>query len=364
MIGLLLFIFILMSPYVLVILLASYARVGASVNPGKVKNWPMISVIMPTYNEESRVARKLEEVLDLDYPQDKLEIIVVDESTDDTPKIVRAFERGHSRIVRLLHHKERLGWARALHNGYTNARGSILAKMDCDSTLLTGSALKIAASYLASPQIGAVTGIYKPSEASEANYRSILHKLQIAESRMNSTLIAHGCFTAFRKNLYRPLNPNSLADESEIFVDIISQGYRAVLIPEIEAVEARPPDYLGTLAQRSRRAQGIVQLCLGKKGRLLLRAGFAETFLLLFNLYLIALSPFSLLAMAMAVFVLLNKMDASLGNMLFALSIVGVLAAWLHRRNVVSSFLDAQLAGAIGLFKALRQTSGVYERIR
>jgi len=72
MIGLLLFIFILMSPYVLVILLASYARVGASVNPGKVKNWPMISVIMPTYNEESRVARKLEEVLDLDYPQDKL----------------------------------------------------------------------------------------------------------------------------------------------------------------------------------------------------------------------------------------------------------------------------------------------------
>ena len=81
------------------------------------------------------------------------------------------------------------------------------------------------------------------------------------------------------------------------------------------------------------------------------------------NLYLIALSPFALLACAAALFIILNTLGGSIGNVIFALLTGSLFLLWLHRKNAVSAFFDSQLAGLIGLINSAHSTSGVYNRI-
>lgn len=97
-------------------LLAFRRRAPPTVSPPSA--WPSVSVHVPVYNEKSVISRLLDSILAFDYPPDKLEIIIVDDSSDGTTELVQAYERNHPGLVTVIHRKNRDGFkAGALQTG-------------------------------------------------------------------------------------------------------------------------------------------------------------------------------------------------------------------------------------------------------
>ncbi|MEM3552437.1 MAG: glycosyltransferase, partial [Candidatus Bathyarchaeia archaeon] len=90
----------------------------------EVKCWPKVSIHIPLYNEENVAARILNACLNLDYPKDKIEIIVLDDSNDETTSIVKEFEKKKPNLIKVIHRNSREGFkAGALQNALKYTTG-------------------------------------------------------------------------------------------------------------------------------------------------------------------------------------------------------------------------------------------------
>lgn len=257
--------------------LALYAWIQPSGSPAdKREAEPSVSIVLPTYNEAKIVETKLDDVLELDYPMEKVELVVVDSSTDDTREIIRDYfaELDAPELV-LLEEDERRGLAPALNDAYTAASNEMVVKTDCDSKLPT-DVLREAAANLADDDVAAVTGrnveVLGGSEV-ESGYRGVQSHIQQLESHLDSTLIFHGPFSAFENDALLPIDPNSLADDTELALKIRRQGGRVVFDPAVQYMEASFSDFVKRRKQKDRRGMGLIRLlvqhrdALGKYGK-------------------------------------------------------------------------------------------------
>lgn len=263
--------------------LAIYATVRPSGSPAdKREAEPTVSIVLPTYNESGIVERKLDDVCSLDYPMEKVELVVVDSSDDETPELIEEYfaDREHPELE-LIRETERRGLAPALNDAYAAANNEMIVKTDCDS-LVGDDALREAAANLADPSVAAVTGtnadVLGGSEV-EAGYRGVQAHVQTLESHLDSTLIFHGPFSAFENDAIRPIDPNSLADDTELALKIRRGGDRVVFDPEIRYKEASHSDFGKRRLQKDRRGMGLIRLLVqhrdalgryGKYGRIVL----------------------------------------------------------------------------------------------
>jgi len=116
---------------------------------------PSVAVLIAAYNEASVLREKLENCLELDYPPDLLDIVVVsDGSTDDTENIVKEFA---SRGVRLLVNPQNKGKATALNNGIENITSSIVVLSDAN-VMYQRDGIRNLVRHFADDSIGAVSG--------------------------------------------------------------------------------------------------------------------------------------------------------------------------------------------------------------
>jgi cellulose synthase/poly-beta-1,6-N-acetylglucosamine synthase-like glycosyltransferase len=189
---------------------------------------PSVTLIMPVHNEASVIARKLENTAALDYPRDKLEVLVVsDASTDDTAEIVRA-----SRVpgVRLLELAERGGKARALNCGLRNSSSEIVCFSDASIMLDPGALTALMANF-ADPAVGCASGEDAiDGGGGERLYGRYELGIRRLESRFASIVGASGCFYAQRRSLCREF-AEGLAPDFLSVLDTVEQGYRAVSDP-------------------------------------------------------------------------------------------------------------------------------------
>lgn len=263
-------------PYLLFGALYAWLRPsGSPVEKGPYE--PTVSVVLPTYNEADIVERKLADVAALDYPSEKLELVVVDASDDRTPDIAASYFDGEDEAptVRVIREESRQGLAVALNEGYAAATNEIIVKTDCDSTLAP-DALREATANFADPAVGGVTGrtgeVLGGSEV-EANYRGIQSHIQTLESHLDSTFIFHGPFSAFRRDLVVPVDGDSLADDSELALRVRRGGHRVVFDPAVRYAEAAHSGFRQRRTQKDRRAMGLIRLltrqadALGRHGR-------------------------------------------------------------------------------------------------
>jgi cellulose synthase/poly-beta-1,6-N-acetylglucosamine synthase-like glycosyltransferase len=258
----------------------------------KDKNYtPYISVIVPSYNEESIINGKLENTLETTYPREKMEIIVVDSSTDKTPEIVADYVRRYP-FIKLIHEKQRTGIANALNKAYALATGEVVVRTDTDSLLNKNSIPEIVANF-SDPDIGAVTTKLSVlnKEKRELKYRSIQQRVQMAESKLDSTYIIQP-FSAFKRDLIKPINAKSVADDGEVGLNIRKQGYRVIYDPTAEYYEASPKNFVERVRLKSRRAHGHIKLLLSNV-RLCFNPNFSKYGLVVFpmNFFMIIIAP-------------------------------------------------------------------------
>jgi cellulose synthase/poly-beta-1,6-N-acetylglucosamine synthase-like glycosyltransferase len=194
---------------------------------------PFVSLLIPAYNEDRVMARKIENSLALDYPADRIEIVVVsDGSSDQTVNI--ASSTGSVRVLALPQNR---GKVAALNAAVPLLHGEIVVFSDASAMLAPDSVRRLVENF-ADPAVGAACGHYrvvKPNEvnigASEDVYWRYEAFLKTQESRLASTLGAHGHLHAIRKRFYPFPPPETINDDYVIPLAVLEKGFRAVYEP-------------------------------------------------------------------------------------------------------------------------------------
>lgn len=197
---------------------------------------PFLSLLIPAYNEADVIARKIENSLALDYPADRMEIVVAsDGSRDETAAIAQS--RADGKRIRVLAYRENRGKVATLNASVPELRGEVVIFSDAPAMLLHDSVRKLVENF-ADPEVGAVSGLYKVVKAdqvsigsSEDFYWKYETFLKVKESQLASTLGGHGHLHAIRKELYPYPDPRTINDDYVIPVSVLAKGYRAVYEP-------------------------------------------------------------------------------------------------------------------------------------
>ena len=225
------------------ILLGMLATLRARPVPGSVPNLsqqPSVTLIVSAYNEARVIGEKIRNSLALDYPQNRINVVVVsDASTDGTDDIVRQFS---SDRVELLRMARRGGKTAGLNAAVASAQGEIIVFSDANAMYRADAIRELVAPF-ADPAIGCVTGaqLYHDAEAGSAGegeglYWRYEQWIKRQESRLGSVIGGDGAIYAIRRFLYRPMLPEDVSD----FVNplqIVLDGHRNVFAPAAVAME-------------------------------------------------------------------------------------------------------------------------------
>jgi cellulose synthase/poly-beta-1,6-N-acetylglucosamine synthase-like glycosyltransferase len=201
---------------------------------------PAVTFLITAYNEGKNIRQKLEDTLGLDYPGDKLEIMVAsDGSSDKTDEIVKQF--AHRGVV--LHRVEgRVGKTETQNRAVRVARGDIIIFSDATTHYNRDAIRKIVRNYN-DPSIGAVSGKYEYVNPTGApvglgtvlfwKYENFIKKRQ---ARIKTITGCCGCIYSVRRSLYEPLPKDIISDLVEP-LKILEKGYRIAFEPEAVAYE-------------------------------------------------------------------------------------------------------------------------------
>lgn len=211
---------------------------GKKVN--KEEYYPYVSLIISAYNEEEVIREKIANCFELDYPKDKLEIVVASESTDNTNKIVKEFE---GQGVVLFHYDEREGKRATLYKTVPFVKGEIVVFSDANAMYRRDAVKKLVRNFSDS-RIGCVTGRlkYRSSKGSsigkgETAYWEFDHILKMLSSKLFSMGGGvNGSILAVRKELYDPID-KFRGDDYEIACRVEIKGYGVVIEPEAISYE-------------------------------------------------------------------------------------------------------------------------------
>ncbi|MFQ6127249.1 MAG: glycosyltransferase, partial [Candidatus Heimdallarchaeota archaeon] len=164
---------------------------------------PPITIIIPTHNEEKTIGFKLENLCKVEYPKEKMQIILIDDaSTDNTIKEVFKFLNLHPELnVELLNETERRGKSAVLNLALKRAKHDIIVMSDADA-FWNSKILIETLPYLADPLVGAVIGRQKILNSNqswitkiEETYLNLTFEIiRLGESKIHSTIIFHGLF--------------------------------------------------------------------------------------------------------------------------------------------------------------------------
>jgi len=202
---------------------------------------PSVSLIIACHNEEAGIGAKLQNVLALEYPRDRLQVIVAaDGCTDRTEEIVAQFASHGVTLLSL----SRGGKAPALNSAVRKATGDIIVFSDANSMYAQDAIRKIVRPF-ADACVGGVAGnqVYRKSlesnvvDSGEQGYWNFDRLLKIAQSRAGNAISATGAIYAIRKRLFRDV-PGGVTDDFAISTRVIGQGYRLVF--EAEAICYEP----------------------------------------------------------------------------------------------------------------------------
>lgn len=229
-------------------------------NP-KPKRLPSITFLVPAYNEEKNIGKCLQSILNLDYPKNKLKVIVIDDgSTDNTPRIVKKFKK-----VKLIRQKNS-GKAAALNNGLKYVKTELVACMDADSYPEKNYLLEMIG-YLEKKNVAAVTPAMKV-----LNTQTIIQKIQWVEylwqiflrkifNFFDCQYVIPGPGSVYKTFVLKKVGGfevGNIAEDTEIAFRIIDKGYRIENSINAYVYTEAPSNFKGLYKQRIRWYRGYI----------------------------------------------------------------------------------------------------------
>ena len=201
---------------------------------------PTVTVLIVAHNEACNISQRIENCLDLEYPPDRLEIVVAsDGSSDGTLELARAYE---SKGVKIIGFPLRRGKPAVINDVILQLRSDLVVLSDARQTY-AGDALCALVSNFADSRVGAVSGELilrdesNPVGAAVGFYWRYEKFIRRSESRWGSTVGATGAIYAIRRELFESLPPDTLLDDVLIPLHIARRGYRVVFEPAAQAFD-------------------------------------------------------------------------------------------------------------------------------
>jgi biofilm PGA synthesis N-glycosyltransferase PgaC len=221
---------------------------------------PTVSAVMVVRNEEAAVAAKLRNLLALDYPPEKLEVVVIsDGSSDGTAALLTAFAGNEARIRTLLKTDSR-GKAAGLNDAIGMARGEVLLLTDVRQQI-EPRALRLLIENFADPEVGAASGelmLGDPASGETGKgmglYWRIEKKIRELESASGSVAGATGSIYCARRALLDPLPEGTILDDVLLPMQVVRRGSRVIFDPRARAWDS--PD-LGQSREFSRKVRTL-----------------------------------------------------------------------------------------------------------
>ena len=235
------------------LVLALLARLRPDAPKPEAAELPHVSLIVAAKDEEAVIAEKVRNALSLDYPRERLEVIVAsDGSTDRTVELAR--EAGADHVLDLPH----AGKVRTQDRAVERANGAIVAFSDANTTL-EPDALRRLVGPFADAQVGYVCGQVR-FDGTNANQEGAYWRYELAvrglESRLAGVTAGNGGLYATRREAYLVVDPRMGHDLSFPF-NMVKRGWRPVYEPAAVAHEKATPDNL-TEGRRKRRMMSHV----------------------------------------------------------------------------------------------------------
>lgn len=317
---------------------------------------PFISVIVPMHNEGKVIDKKLKNCLELDYPNNKWEIIVADDfSTDDGCSIVQKNVDKYDRIS-LVKNQYKRGKVGGLKTSFNAAKGDMIVLTDAD-VVLEKDALYKCAHHLMPEDVGAVCGIHSSNKKKDESlfihedvYRKIYTKLRLWESSLDSAPVFHGQFMAFKKEFTKIiLNTNTFAEDTDFAIKIRKEGFKTKYMADSTFYEIPPTDFDDFQQQKIRRGIGLVQIFWSHR-KLLFNPRYGLFGLLVFPLefMLNAMQPILFLAWYFLFVMLFFNIHSTLGILFVVLSIL------LFRTKFLKTYLFLNKVQILSIINVLR----------
>jgi cellulose synthase/poly-beta-1,6-N-acetylglucosamine synthase-like glycosyltransferase len=219
-----------------------------------------VTIILPVRNGARWLRNKLESLFALDYPQEKVQLIVVsDSSTDDTETIAREYS-GRLLLLR----SPGQGKAEAINHALEFATGEILFMTDVRQAI-DRRALRLLIELFDDPSVGVVSGelvIRSGSSLEEENvglYWRYEKWIRTRHSEIDSVIGATGAIYAMRRNLAAQMPPGTLLDDVHLPLQAFFQGYRVLLLPGAHAYDS-PTALDAEFRRKVRTLAGVYQL--------------------------------------------------------------------------------------------------------
>ena len=219
--------------------------------------WPSLTIVVAAHDEETCIQQKIDNCLALDYPPDRLEVLVgCDGCTDRTAELARA--RGDARVV--VHEGPRAGKAVVLSRLVPRARGDLVLLTDANVMLDRGAARALAR-HFQDPKVGAVVGRLRLYNRVRQDFEESLYwkyetVLKYYEGKLGCVLGANGGIYAVRRLLFQPLRDTTITDDFVVPIRIASRGWRVPYEPEATAYEETTEDVDHEFGRRARIGAG------------------------------------------------------------------------------------------------------------
>ena len=322
-------------------------------NEAKAKFEPFVSVVIATHNEESIISRKIENLLALDYPWDKLEIIFVDDSDDSTPNIITNYAKNYP-CVNLLRFHERMGYSPSMQAGCKKAKGEIIVLGDAGS-FLDAQAIRHFVGHFQNPDVGAVTGqdvilnLNEEVGRSENLYQRIYNFLRTAESKMDSTFFIKGEATAAKSCLIRDLENCSATFDTAVGLFLRQKGFKTVYDPKVKFYEYAPLTHSDRVRQKKIRAANLIRVMVQFR-HLIFKRKYGKYGSIILPMYfgMVVIAPVAIL-IGFLLLIPATFFDFTFGAIIWGIAGSVLLLSLLLSRDLLRTFLDFEKS----LLKAL-----------
>jgi len=220
-----------------------------------------VSIVVPCYNDAEHIGETISAIMNMDYPKEMLELIVVDDkSTDNSVEVIKKFINKHKNIRLIINSKNSGGAAEPRNIGIKNAKYDCVAFIDSDS-VPKRDALRKMIGFLDGDKIAGVT-----CAVLVKNPKSFIQKLQAFEyyiiaftrkllDSVGAVYVAPGPLALYKKNLLIKagmFDRHNLTEDIEMVWNLMSRGYKVRMCLASRVYAASPNTFIGWWKQRIR----------------------------------------------------------------------------------------------------------------
>ena len=233
--------------------------------------WPVVTVQIPIYNEKNVIERTLRSCLELDYPEEKLEIVVIDDSTDETTDIIRKYEQRYSPRIKVIHRTTREGYkAGALNVAMKHSHGEYFLILDADTIPNKDFLKKSIPFFLKDEKLGFIQGKigYLNAESSwltrslvlASDWYRTFSQSALSKGKMFLSFLGHGGI--FRRSTIEDAGgweSDTITEDMDLSYRVQMRGWKSLFAEHVKCVEEIPSSYFAAIQQYNRHMKGPIQ---------------------------------------------------------------------------------------------------------